>query len=586
MVPDVILRRWRAASAIGEHVEAIATDAREEAWAFIGRLAELDPDAARRELADRDGRRNLNCSWLLLQFAVAEADPVSRAQRAVEWARLVAEYGDNDAEQRALEAHCEFYEGVLQHHEEQLVDSRLSYARAAESYRYAGAGPLMEGLPLLAQGIAAVQGDDVEGRSMYVSVGADECFRKARLLLEPVAADLLAEIDPMVDRLMRQSALLDELLQADDPDSLLAARADLTDRQLLGLFTFRIRRLAVNEGATATLLAAVRLAGEVAERLGTTYDTGPLLDYLFESRRWDGVEALLRQRLSVRPGDPQASRNLAKALFLQGKYQEARPFLEELVQQDDQDAELHTVLGVTLTYLHQDAAARRHLRRALELNPDDSNAAALLQQISPGVQVGFADGVLNIAGDVEELASDDLAAAITAATVASDPKGPQLLEEIETTDPGLARRVKHLLASSEAPASMTAMAPPKQSSGEDAARWHLDQAERLFQQARWEEAANAYERAIAADHDLAPAYMGRGDVHYRVGEYHLAIAFFQEALAIRPDAFTYRFLGDSYRRVGKHRQAMQAYTSALELNPGYQEARVALDELRAEDDRA
>ena len=57
-----------------------------------------------------------------------------------------------------------------------------------------------------------------------------------------------------------------------------------------------------------------------------------------------------------------------------------------------------------------------------------------------------------------------------------------------------------------------------------------------------------YQAAIKLDHDSELAYLGLGDAHYRLGEYHLAIAYFSESIAVRPTPQGHRFLGDAICR--------------------------------------
>ena len=112
----------------------------------------------------------------------------------------------------------------------------------------------------------------------------------------------------------------------------------------------------------------------------------------------------------------------------------------------------------------------------------------------------------------------------------------------------------------------------------------VDRAMRLFQQRRYAEAKVAYAQAITEDPDDHYVYLGLGDCHYMLGDFHLAAAYFEESIAVEPTTSAWRFLGDAYRKGGRRPQARAAYESALALNPEYHIARQQLDGMLKEDE--
>jgi tetratricopeptide (TPR) repeat protein len=145
-------------------------------------------------------------------------------------------------------------------------------------------------------------------------------------------------------------------------------------------------------------------------------------------------------------------------------------------------------------------------------------------------------------------------------------KGMELLGDIQLKEPDLYQEVVLLLPQYARP-----LPPGAEEHG---------RAEELFAQFKFREAIVEYKAAIKLNHDNELAYLGLGDAHYRLGEYHLATAYFSESIAIRPTPQGYHFLGDAIQQGrGDRRRARQCYVEALALDPGYQGAREKLDHL-------
>jgi tetratricopeptide (TPR) repeat protein len=91
--------------------------------------------------------------------------------------------------------------------------------------------------------------------------------------------------------------------------------------------------------------------------------------------------------------------------------------------------------------------------------------------------------------------------------------------------------------------------------------------------ANFDEAANAYRRALEIDPYLVPALINLANIHYARDEIIEAQALYERAVTLEPDVFEGHFnLGNIYHDLGRYVQAQSCYRSALALNPGYADA--------------
>jgi hypothetical protein len=94
-----------------------------------------------------------------------------------------------------------------------------------------------------------------------------------------------------------------------------------------------------------------------------------------------------------------------------------------------------------------------------------------------------------------------------------------------------------------------------------------------------EKAKSEYREAIAAQPEDYKPYLNLGVHLYLEGSYNEAQANLNQSIAIFPRSTTYYYLGQTLQAEGKLREAGEAYGKALELSPGYDDARRALQEL-------
>jgi tetratricopeptide (TPR) repeat protein len=526
MLPDTIVQRWLEVAAVGERIVSIPPKRAQAARSLLQRLKSISPEMARKELADGDSELNRQLAWLILNDAL-EIDSETKAEEAirlVSWASFIAGFGDALANQNdALEAHCAFYQGVLEHRSVRLIEAYTSYLTAEIDYKKIKANEVLRGLAVYAQGKAAFDAGNMDGGRAAFKEGAREYFEQAQAIFQTGPPNLIKdEVKLAIERSFAQWELADKIVASAAPDSLLEGHRELVDAELASLLKSHAIGLAVNNQSSEKVLAAIHMAEAVAHEIGIELGlTKEMVTYFMSGHKYDAAILLLREMLAKQPDDLELLKRLAVSLLSKPDYEQAHQLLTRTVEAHPNDADLHSMLGgLYMVALKDYQKAYAHYQKALEINPGDLIAKrgfeALQQQI-------FA--ALNPAKESED----------------------------------------------------------KPESTATLAQWHLDRAEAHFGAGRWDEAKDEYRQALEADPDMAQAYMGWGDVYYRTGQYHLAIAYFEESLVINPTPPVYYFLGDAYSYVGKTKRAIAAYRQALKLNPNYNPARARLEALSGGD---
>ena len=89
-------------------------------------------------------------------------------------------------------------------------------------------------------------------------------------------------------------------------------------------------------------------------------------------------------------------------------------------------------------------------------------------------------------------------------------------------------------------------------------------------EAKLEEAAAAYRKALELDPYLAAALINLANIHYSRDELAEAQALYERAIGLEPDFFEAHFnLGNIYHDLGRFSEAQECYLEALRLNPMY-----------------
>jgi tetratricopeptide (TPR) repeat protein len=94
-----------------------------------------------------------------------------------------------------------------------------------------------------------------------------------------------------------------------------------------------------------------------------------------------------------------------------------------------------------------------------------------------------------------------------------------------------------------------------------------------------EKAKSEYREAIVAQPEDYKPYLNLGVHLYLEGKYDEADAKLSQSIAIFPTSAAYYYRGETLEAEGKLQQAGEAYRKALEISPGYDEAKKALEKV-------
>jgi tetratricopeptide (TPR) repeat protein len=114
---------------------------------------------------------------------------------------------------------------------------------------------------------------------------------------------------------------------------------------------------------------------------------------------------------------------------------------------------------------------------------------------------------------------------------------------------------------------------------ETADSWYK-KGQELTENESYEEALNAYDRAIELDPENARIWMGKGDTRIRMGDYNESREIYENALNItnksleanKQDAKGWLVKGDLLERLYRYDEALESYNRSLEIDPKDKEA--------------
>jgi len=98
----------------------------------------------------------------------------------------------------------------------------------------------------------------------------------------------------------------------------------------------------------------------------------------------DDAEAMFRRAVRDFPHSPDAQANLAQALALMGRYEEAIPHYEAALDIVSSLPGVYYNLGVAYEHIGRFTRARAAFRRAVEVEPGDAAARAALSRLPEG----------------------------------------------------------------------------------------------------------------------------------------------------------------------------------------------------------
>ena len=245
-----------------------------------------------------------------------------------------------------------------------------------------------EGAKDVLQNLLAKSPNDPQALGMMATVSLHEGdtakgleYAKKLATLEPdskQAQDML-----MVAKLMAGEALDQTISQAGKQA---AATGDVYTREfMLALAAFRDGKLKqALEGARA-------LQGRYPDKV----DPPKLIAAVYlAAAQWDQAKAELEKVLKLQPGEPSATRNLAKVEAIKGNFKRVKELLQPLVKQHPGDAEAARLLAAAETRLGNPAAALNVLEQAYKSQPGDLSLLAELAQAQ--LQLGRADKVVEM----------------------------------------------------------------------------------------------------------------------------------------------------------------------------------------------
>jgi tetratricopeptide (TPR) repeat protein len=242
--------------------------------------------------------------------------------------------------------------------------------------------------------------------------------------------------------------------------------------------------------------------------------------------------------------DRQSTLQDAFALHRQGRIGEAARLYEAIAAREPDNAEARHYLGALLASTGRLQDAKALMKRALELKP---KAFAYLENYI---------GVLVLAEDFAE------ALELSRKALGRQPRNANVLylqaaslQKLDRLDEARAAFVELLRLAPNHPAG------------------RKEYAVTLNRIGAQEQALRVVEALIAEQPRFADAYLVRANIRAIRGENRLAIADYERALELQPNAHeTWQSLGLALRRLDRHDRALAAFERALALRPTYADA--------------
>jgi tetratricopeptide (TPR) repeat protein len=115
--------------------------------------------------------------------------------------------------------------------------------------------------------------------------------------------------------------------------------------------------------------------------------------------------------------------------------------------------------------------------------------------------------------------------------------------------------------------------PIVQASDSTSVEW-FNQGNTLRADGQYQEALEAYNKALSIDPNYAEAWTYKGNTLYRLGRYQEALDAVNKSLSINPDfEVTWNNKGLILQSLSRDQEALDAYNKALSINPDYSPAK-------------
>lgn len=552
MFVQILAARWADRISIPELDESA------EVGAWLDRLAGLDSGAVLHAMIEEPTERCRTGVCLLLQRIRRECiagslSVVTDLGRLLQ--RMVVNgHGVDFAGGELAAAHAEFTIGIGRH-----LSAGLSAHRA---YSLATLGYASHAAPLLAAlsglGVATVQRATIEdGENAEV----EQALSKVIGLDPALGSELREEFSTQLLPVLQAIAVV----KAGGSEPIETVPRNRETAELLRAWA----RDSIADADRATRLA------RLADRLDLwTADEGPALfsvaRTLLTDRRWAEALQVLQELHAAAPRDVDIAGATATAYAELDRWGEGRQVLTGLLSNPPGPDDLPVLSQLCLlSRLVNDAESEHWKSRIIAIDPAadplGGMPAQTPQRTEPVELAALVDGQLRVSEELLTRPAEEVQLHFTAALVVGSPDGEAVLAEALAAAPEQAGALQALIADY------------RRGADRRMAQSLLAQGESFFSNNQLDEAMECYQSSRELAPDWAQPLTCIGDVEYRRGQFHLAQAWFEEALAIWPDAQTYRFLGDAIRNGGHpHAFARRAYQRALELDPNYRGAQQAL----------
>ena len=288
---------------------------------------------------------------------------------------------------------------------------------------------------------------------------------------------------------------------------------------------------------------------------------------------WRDDEILNRHIIALNPQARNAHRHLGKALYNQGRYEEALDVAHVAVEQRSDYFKAHVTLGLILTALDRLEEAETHLRRAIALNPKVNSTRLNLSDVL--YNQGRYEEALDVARAAVEQHPDSFAphgilGAILTALGRFEEAETHLRRAIALNPQArkahlnLGEALHNQARNAEAVDAYRVAIEQRP----DDALAHSNLGMVLNELERFEEAETHLRRAIALDPSHTEALYSLAKLRFKQQRYDEMLKLYQRIIDIDPtDAVAYGDMGVALFLLNRNDEALRSFDQALSLDP-------------------